>query len=58
MAPQNSHIYIRESGLHACNPGYSEGRDQEIAVQSQHKQIVPEILSQKHSSQKRANAVA
>jgi hypothetical protein len=32
---------------HTCNPGCSGGRDQEIAVQSQPRQIVQELLPQK-----------
>jgi hypothetical protein len=36
---------------HACNPGYSEGRDQED--QSQTGQIVGEILSQKKTQHKK-----
>jgi hypothetical protein len=35
---------------HACNPGYSGGRDQKDIGS---KQIVQESLSQKNSSQKR-----
>jgi hypothetical protein len=32
---------------HTCNPNHSGGRDQEIVVQSQPEQIVPETLFQK-----------
>jgi hypothetical protein len=31
------YIFKQVLGAHACNPGYSGGRDQEIAVQSQPK---------------------
>jgi hypothetical protein len=44
---------------HACNPSYSEGKEQEpIKVWSQPEQIVGDTLSQKYLSQKRAGEMA
>jgi hypothetical protein len=43
---------------HTYNPSYSEGRDQEDAVQSQPRQIVYETISTKNPSQKWAGGVA
>jgi hypothetical protein len=44
---------------HACNPSYSESRDQGArVVQSQPRQIVLKTLSRKTPSQKRAGGVA
>jgi hypothetical protein len=43
--------------VHACNPSYSGGRDQEVAVQGQHRQKVQETLSQKTLHKNRADAV-
>jgi hypothetical protein len=42
---------------HFYNPSYSRGRAQEVAVQSQPRQIVHKTLSRKNSMQKRAGGV-
>jgi hypothetical protein len=43
---------------HACNPSYSEGRNQEGLGSKPTGQIVCETLSQKYPSQKRAGGLA
>jgi aspartyl aminopeptidase len=42
---------------HACNPTYSEDRDEEDHVQTLKGQIVCKTLSQKYPTQKRAGGV-
>jgi hypothetical protein len=42
---------------HACNPSYSGGRDQEIAVQSHAVQIVGKTLTQKSHHKKKKGLV-
>jgi hypothetical protein len=44
--------------VHACSPSYSGGRDQEDQSSKQAGQIVGEILTQIHPSQKRAGRVS
>jgi hypothetical protein len=43
---------------HACNPGYSEGRDQEDGGSKPAWEIVHETLSRKYLTQKRADGMA
>jgi hypothetical protein len=49
---------IQAPVVHACSPSYSGGRDQEDQSSKQAGQIVGEILTQIHTSQKRAGRVS
>jgi hypothetical protein len=55
---QEECIKVKPTGVpmvHACNPSYSAGRDQEVP--SQPRQIVLQTLSRKNPSQKRVDGV-
>jgi hypothetical protein len=57
---EKQHKEMSSQGLvaHTCNPTYSGGRDHDDLSSKPSRQIVPETLSQKNHSQKRAGGVA